>query len=121
MSAARAVTRFAARVTRGVAYHNMGRFCYKKYRCSATNILTVATLDHRRPALSDPSLFKWRHFEADIILCTVLWYLRYALSCRDAEELLPHEFLQHNPSKHINAFTPLRNPVADGNPRIPAR
>jgi transposase, IS6 family len=45
-------------------------------------------LDHRRPAMSDPSLFKWRHFEADIILCAVRWYLRYALSYRDVEELL---------------------------------
>ncbi len=28
--------------------------------------------------MSDPLLFKWRHFEADIILCAVRWYLRYA-------------------------------------------
>jgi transposase, IS6 family len=38
--------------------------------------------------MSDPSLFKWRHFEADIILCAVRWYLRYALSYHDVEELL---------------------------------
>jgi transposase-like protein len=38
--------------------------------------------------MSDPSLFKWRHFEADIILCAVRWYLCYALSYRDVEELL---------------------------------
>jgi transposase, IS6 family len=38
--------------------------------------------------MRDPSLFKWRHFEADIILCAVRWYLRYALSYRDVEELL---------------------------------
>jgi IS6 family transposase len=38
--------------------------------------------------MSDPSLFKWRHFEADIILWAVRWYLRYALSYRDVEELL---------------------------------
>jgi IS6 family transposase len=38
--------------------------------------------------MSDPSLFKWRHFEADIILCAVRWYLRYALSYCDVEELL---------------------------------
>jgi hypothetical protein len=25
--------------------------------------------------MSDPSLFKWRHFEADIILCAVRWAL----------------------------------------------
>jgi transposase, IS6 family len=38
--------------------------------------------------MSEPSLFKWRHFEADIILCAVRWYLRYALSDRDVEELM---------------------------------
>jgi IS6 family transposase len=32
--------------------------------------------------------FKWRHFQADILLCAVRWYLRYALSYRDVEELL---------------------------------
>jgi transposase, IS6 family len=35
--------------------------------------------------MNDPALFKWRHFEADIILCAVRWYLRYALSYRDVE------------------------------------
>jgi transposase, IS6 family len=38
--------------------------------------------------MNDPALFTWRHFEADIILCAVRWYLRYALSYRDVEELL---------------------------------
>jgi len=38
--------------------------------------------------MSDPSLRIWRHFEVDIILCAVRWYLRYALSYRDVEELL---------------------------------
>jgi len=38
--------------------------------------------------MSDPLLFKWRHFQADIILCAVRWYLRYALSYRDVEELM---------------------------------
>ena len=32
--------------------------------------------------------FKWRHFEAEIILCCVRWYLRYALSYRDMEEIM---------------------------------
>jgi transposase, IS6 family len=38
--------------------------------------------------MSDPTLFKWHHFEADIILCAVRWYLRYALSYHDVEEFL---------------------------------
>ena len=32
--------------------------------------------------------FKWRHFQADIILCAVRWYLRDASSYRDVEERL---------------------------------
>jgi transposase, IS6 family len=32
--------------------------------------------------------FKWRHLQADIILLCVRWYLRYALSYRDLEEML---------------------------------
>ena len=34
------------------------------------------------------NLFKWRHFETDIILLCVRWYLRYALSYRDLEEMM---------------------------------
>lgn len=32
--------------------------------------------------------FKWRHFEAEIILLCVRWYLRYALSYRDLKEIM---------------------------------
>lgn len=32
--------------------------------------------------------FKWRHFEAEIILLCVRWHLRYALSYRDLEEIM---------------------------------
>jgi IS6 family transposase len=35
-----------------------------------------------------PALFKWRHFEPEIILCAVRWYLWFSLSYRDVEELL---------------------------------
>jgi transposase-like protein len=38
--------------------------------------------------MSAPALLKWRHFADDIILCAVRWYLLYALSYRDEEELL---------------------------------
>jgi transposase-like protein len=34
------------------------------------------------------ALFKWRHFESEIIGCAVRWYLRFSLSCRDVEELV---------------------------------
>ncbi len=32
--------------------------------------------------------FKWRHFEGQIILLWVRWYLRYSLSYRDLEEMM---------------------------------
>lgn len=35
-----------------------------------------------------PLIFKWRHFEPHIILCSVRWYLRFSLSYRDVQELL---------------------------------
>ena len=38
--------------------------------------------------------FKWRHFQADIILLCVRWYLRYALSYRDLEEMMLERGLQ---------------------------
>jgi hypothetical protein len=50
----------------------------------------MSTSEHQRPAMSNSSLFKWRHFEAKIILCAVRWHLRHALSYRDVEELM-HE------------------------------
>ena len=33
-----------------------------------------------------PALFKWRHFEPEIIVCAARWYLRFSLSYRDVEE-----------------------------------
>jgi transposase-like protein len=32
--------------------------------------------------------FKWRHFQPEIILLCVRWYLRYPLSYRDLEEIM---------------------------------
>ncbi len=32
--------------------------------------------------------FKWRHFESEIILLCVRWYLRYSLSYRDLKEMM---------------------------------
>src|SRR6266508_2355088 len=33
-------------------------------------------------------MFKWRHYESEIILLCVRWYLRYALIYRDLEEMM---------------------------------
>ncbi len=32
--------------------------------------------------------FKWRHFQSDIILLCIRWYLRYSLSYRNLEEIM---------------------------------
>src|SRR5829696_6040672 len=34
------------------------------------------------------SLFKWRHYDPDVILLCVRWYCRYQLSYRDVEEMM---------------------------------
>jgi transposase, IS6 family len=36
----------------------------------------------------ETNLFKWRQYESEIILLCVRWYLRYALSYRDLEEMM---------------------------------
>ncbi len=38
--------------------------------------------------MNNQNLFKWRHFESDVILLCVRWSLRYALSYRDLEEMM---------------------------------
>jgi transposase-like protein len=40
------------------------------------------------PFMNQQSPFKWRHFEAEILLLCVRWYLRYSLSYRDLEEMM---------------------------------
>ena len=35
-----------------------------------------------------PSLFKWKHYQAEIILLNVHWYCRYPLSYRQLEEMM---------------------------------
>jgi transposase, IS6 family len=38
--------------------------------------------------MHSPTPFKWRHFQAEIILLCVRWYLRYPLNYRDLEEMV---------------------------------
>ena len=39
-------------------------------------------------SLEKQNLFKWKHYQPDIILLTVRWYLRYNLSFRDLVEIM---------------------------------
>ena len=36
------------------------------------------------------NVFKWKHYQPDIILLTVRWYLRYNLSFRDLVEMMEY-------------------------------
>lgn len=38
--------------------------------------------------MTEQTPFKWCHYEAEIIFLCVRWYLRYALSYRDLEEMM---------------------------------
>ncbi len=38
--------------------------------------------------MSQDNPFKWRHFQPDVILLCVRWYLRYPISYRDLEEMM---------------------------------
>jgi IS6 family transposase len=44
--------------------------------------------DKRESTMTELHPFKWRHFEAEIILLCVRWYLRYGLSYPDLEEIM---------------------------------
>src|SRR5205809_176801 len=46
------------------------------------------TSNNRSLPMSRPKLFKYRHFEPQIILLCLRWYLRYSLSYRDLEEIM---------------------------------
>jgi len=51
--------------------------------------------------MPESCLFKWRHYQSDIILCCVRWYLSYPLSYRQVEELIAERGL---PVDHSTVF-----------------
>ena len=59
-----------------------------------------------------PALFKWRHFEPEIIVCAVRWYLRFSLSYWDVEELLTERGLPADYTtiwRWVQRYAPERN------------
>jgi len=59
--------------------------------------------------MSEPSPFKGRHYQAEIILLCVRWYLRYALSCRDLAEMMQERGLSMDQStiwRWVQAYAP---------------
>src|SRR5450432_4302902 len=57
--------------------------CKKK-----ADLLWLVKKKKRDPIMIEQHPFKWRHVEAEVILLCVRWYLRYALSYRDLEEMM---------------------------------
>src|SRR5438270_12491888 len=53
--------------------------------CKAAKAVWYALSCMRR---TRPALFQGRHFEADIIILCVRWYLRFPLSYRNLEEIM---------------------------------
>ncbi len=52
--------------------------------------------------------FKWRHFQAEIILLCIRWYLRYSLSYRDLEEMMLERGLNVDHTTIFGPVTDLR-------------
>jgi transposase, IS6 family len=53
--------------------------------------------------------FKWRHFQSDLILLNVRWYLRYSLSYRDLEEMMLERGVKVDPTtiyRWVQAYSP---------------
>ena len=55
--------------------------------------------------MSQPKLFKYRNYQAEIILLCLRWYLRYSLSYRDLEDL--EEMMAERGRRH---YTPVAAP-----------
>lgn len=55
-----------------------------------------------------PALFRGRHFEDEIILLCVRWYLRYSLSYRDLEEMMAERGLavDHSTVRWVQRYGP---------------
>ena len=59
--------------------------------------------------MAETDLFKWRHYESEIILFCVRWYLRYALSYRNLEEMMNERGLSVDHTtiyRWVQAYTP---------------
>ena len=62
--------------------------------------------------MTEQNPFKWRHFQAEIILLCVRWYLRYSLSYRDLEEIMAERGLSIDHStiaRWVLRYAPILN------------
>lgn len=62
-----------------------------KYGCVAKNGRLKSFFERKsfcRHLINPKTPFKWRHYQPEIILLCVRWYLRYPLSYRNLEEMI---------------------------------
>jgi transposase-like protein len=62
--------------------------------------------------------FKWRHFQAEIILLCVRWYLGYPLSYRDLEEMMLERGLHVDHTTIYRSRAALRTPIGEALPTL---
>jgi transposase-like protein len=63
-----------------------------------------------------PALFKGRHFEAEIIILCVRWYLRFGLSFRNLEEMMAERNLTVD---HVTIWRWVQRYAPELNRRLP--
>ena len=61
-----------------------------------TLFLGILRCPDRNLAMPSSKPFKWRHFQSEIILLNVRWYLRYSLSYRDLAEMMLERGIEVN-------------------------
>ena len=74
------------------------------YRCGSGSL--------KRMRKNRPALFRGRHFEDEIIILCVRWYLRYSLSYRDLEEMMAERGLSLDHStiwRWVQRYAPILN------------
>jgi transposase-like protein len=54
--------------------------------------------------MAEQNPFKWRHFQADMILLCVRWYVHYSLSYRDLEEMMWDYFPSRLHGEHFKGM-----------------
>jgi len=58
------------------------------------------------------NIFKWKHFESDIILLCIRWYLKYPLSYRNLVEMMAERRLSISHTtilRWVQQYSPIIN------------
>jgi len=76
-----------------IPFHRKKRFCCKKRAVYEQSGLTSPFISYWESAVAESDPSKWRHYQDEIVLLCVRWYLRYALSYRDLEEMMQERSL----------------------------